>query len=399
MSLDPDTKPVCYAFSLTPWQDPWMNRQQLLSRLGRRGWRVVYSTGALNIWERNTDTWRSAPLFARQHDMDGVRVDLAGRSLPVWPSRPRYSAWAIARYCASLQRRAATARHKDAIVYLFWPKFLPYALAVGYKHLVYHAVDSYAGMPGWNTELENLEKEAVARADLLIGTTEQALARLPPGGSAPRHVLPNGADVMAYARGPDLPCPEDLARIPQPRICYAGNLNRKVDFNLIAAIAHARPVWHWVIVGPTIEGMGHPSRDPMIAEGYTACCRLPNVHFLGCKTVAELPAYMGHADANVMCYRSDDGGWWSSGYPLKLHEYLACGMPVISAPLTAVQPFAHVVDLASSVDEWLAALERALYHGGVGTPEQRRAVANENTWDMRVDRIEEWLYEMLGRKS
>lgn len=395
MPRNPEPRPACYAFSTNAWQGPWMNRQQLLSRLGHRGWPVIYSTGVPSVWERNSTSWRMAPLFGRQYESDGVRVDIAGRFLPVWPSRPRYNDWVVARYCAALKRRGRVPRGREGIAYLFLPEFLSYAHSLGCRYLVYHAVDDYAQTSGWTREMERLQEAAVARADLVLATTEDTLSRLPAGGSAPRRVLHNGADVAAFASGPGLPCPEDLARIPHPRICYVGVLNLKVDFNVIAAIARARPAWQWVMVGPTIRGLGHPSSDPKLAEGYEICCRLSNVHFLGTKTVGELPAYVGHADVNVMCYRHQEAGWWNAGYPLKLHEYLAAGRPVVSAPLTSVKPFAHVVDLAGSDVEWMRALDRAFLHGGVGTLEGRRAVAWENTWDLRVDQLENWLSEMV----
>lgn len=394
-----EQRPVCYAFGGNAWSGPWMNRQQLLSRLARRGWPVIYSTGALSVWDRSSAAWSIAPLLGRQYETDGVRVDLAGRLLPVWPSRPRYNAWAVARYCSSLKRRGSVPEGREGIAYLFLPEFLPYALSLGCRYLVYHAVDDYTQTPGWTRDMERVQEAAIARADLVLATTAHTLSKLPPGGSVGRHVLHNGADVAAFARGPDLPCPEDLAKVPSPRICYVGILNRKVDFNVIVAVARARPAWHWAMVGPMIGGPGHPSRDLKLVESYETCLRLPNVHFLGSKPVGELPAYVGHADVNVMCYRHEDGGWWNAIYPLKLHEYLAAGRPVVSAPLQSVKPFAHVVDLAGSDDEWIHALDRALFHGGVATIECRRAVARENTWDLRVDQLEEWLREMVDARS
>ena len=373
-----------------------MNRQQLLSRLGRRGWPVVYGNGALSIWDRQS--WRAAPVIPKVIETDSVYVQVAGRLLPTWPTHPRYTACAVALYCAFLQRRT-NGGNGPSIAYLFWPSFLPYALRLGCEYVIYHAVDSYHRMPGWTAELQELQRAIVSRADLVIGTNPDVLDGLPAGGCAPRRVLGNGVDSAAFAQGPHLSCPNDLAGVPHPRICYAGHLNRKVDFNLVAQIAHTRPAWHWVFVGPIQEGLGHPSNDPNIAEGYRMCRRLPNVHFLGSKTLVDLPAYVGHADVNVMCYRSDGEGWWRTLSPLKLHEYLASGKPVIGTPLPAVQQFAHVVDLANTEEEWIAAIERAVQQGGIGTPAERRAVANENTWDVRVDQLQRWMHEMLAGKA
>ena len=55
----------------------------------------------------------------------------------------------------------------------------------------------------------------------------------------------------------------------------------------------------------------------------------PNVHFLGAKTPEELVGYPAHFDACIMPYRMDD--YTKYIYPLKLHEYLASGRPVVAS--------------------------------------------------------------------
>ncbi len=391
--------PAIYAFATNTWDGPWMNRQQLLSRLARRGWPVIYSTGALSVWDRDSEEWRNAAFTAKQRREDHVQVDVAGRFPPTWPSRKFYDRWAVATYCRGLKRRAAVPPGRATIAYLFRPRFLPYAQALGCRYLVYHAADIYSQMPGWSPELARLEEETVLRADLIIGTTASVLAALPGRGPAPRRVLHNAADAAAFAEGPSLPCPDDLAAIPRPRIGYIGHLNRKVDFNLIAAIARARPNWQWVLVGPVPEGVGHPSQDAAVAAAFMDCQHLPNVHFLNYKPPSALPRYVGHMDVNVMIYRQDQDGWWSSAYPLKLHEYLAGGRPVVSTPLSEIQPLGHIVDMVDTQEKWLASIERALTKGGVGTAKERQAVAFANTWDARVDQLEGWLRELVSRAA
>jgi hypothetical protein len=91
-----------------------------------------------------------------------------------------------------------------------------------------------------------------------------------------------------------------------------------------------------------------------------------------------------------MCYRTDPGGWWVAIYPLKLHEYLAVGRPVVSADLEAVRPFMSVLSIAVTVDEWISAIEQALDEEP-SMVEARRTVARANTWDDRVDQLMGWL--------
>ncbi|HOK47950.1 MAG TPA: hypothetical protein PLK67_18535, partial [Bryobacteraceae bacterium] len=75
------------------------------------------------------------------------------------------------------------------------------------------------------------------------------------------------------------------------------------------------------------------------------------------------------------------------------------GRPVVATPTETIRPFAHVVALAETPAQWIEAIECALVSGGVGTPEQRRAVARQNTWERKVDVLEGWLEEMLRGRA
>ena len=112
---------------------------------------------------------------------------------------------------------------------------------------------------------------------------------------------------------------------------------------------------------------------------------LPNVHFLGPRSVEELPVHMAALDVALLCYRKNT--WMDFGYPLKLHEYLATGLPVVSAPLPAILGHRDFFEVADDETSWRNAIERALKGQGRSTPEARRAEAYRNTWDERVARI------------
>ena len=126
---------------------------------------------------------------------------------------------------------------------------------------------------------------------------------------------------------------------------------------------------------------------------------MPNVHFLGGKPASEVPKYLTHMDVNLMFYRLTEGNWIQAGYPLKLHEYLATGHPVVSADVPSVRPFSHVVQIAHGGNEWCAAIEDALTRGGRGGQNERIAVARENSWNSRVATLGAWLSAATSSKQ
>lgn len=376
-----------------------MNRQQLLSRLAARGWPVIYSNGPMSIWDRGTERWNAAPWFATTSQDDGVTVDHPGRIPSRWPTFPRWDRYVIRKQGRRLSQLGAQTGNNGGIAYLFHPQYASHLHGLRFHHLVYHAFDALALTPGWSDDLARKQRDLVQRADLLVGSSIPIIRDLPDDGPQRAHELPNGADAEAFSAAIDYPCPDDLAAIPNPRIGYVGRINRKVDFNLICEIANRNPDWHWVLVGPVQTGRPNGvDTDPLLGPAYNACRHLKNVHFLGSKSRAELPAYVAHMDVNTMCYRQE-GGWWIRGYPLKMHEYLATGIPVVSARLETIRPFSHVITIAQSVDEWISGIGRSLSGEGAGSLEQRQAVAFEHTWDRCVDRLDAWLLEMVGSSA
>ena len=168
-------------------------------------------------------------------------------------------------------------------------------------------------------------------------------------------------------------------------------MNNKTDLHTLGIVARQRPEWHWVIIGKIERCLPKQQRYLRILKN------LQNIHFLGVRDREQIPAYLVHMDVNTIMYRLDDTGYWSRSFPTKLFEYLAAGRPVVSSALENVLPYASVLAPVHTPNEWIGALERAIDSGGIGNAVQRRAVARQNTWDHRVDLLESWLEDMLGK--
>jgi glycosyltransferase involved in cell wall biosynthesis len=270
--------------------------------------------------------------------------------------------------------------------------FLRYVNKMRADYVVYHAYDMYDHAPGWSKELEFNERALLGCANLVVASSTQTAEGLRRKMAREIRVLPNGADVSAFNNAMRINdgAPRDLHPIPRPRIGYIGTISQKVDVRLIANLARRRPTWHFVFVGRVL------SLDALTEREQKQCAALPNVHFLGEKNVREIPLYVTNMDVNVMCYEESDHLWTKWGYPLKLHEYLAAGRPIVSADLPSIRAFEEVVRIASGVDDWEQSIEQALLHGGRGTLERRRQIAAENSWDVRVATLRAWISEMVA---
>ncbi len=385
-----------FAFAPDEWTGRRLNRQHILSRLASRGWPVVYSIGALSVWDRRRARWAEAGWLGGFEEIEGVCVDRPGRLPPRWQRHPGWDRLVLRSHARRLEREAGCPA-SGAICYVFHPEYLPYVRCMRPRFVVYHAYDAYDLMPDWSPRLSEGRNHLLEQADLRVVTFQGITNFYPESLRGTVRELPNGVDEIFF--GSDAACPPELAQIPRPRIGYIGAVNPKVNFELLRVLAAERPDWHWVVIGKSdleSEAAAGPHIDSMHA--WHAFRGLPNVHYLGVRPFREVPAYVAHMDVNTICYRTGADGWWSFGSPNKLHEQLASGKPVVASPLETIQPFADVVQLAATPAEWLAALDCAVAGGGPGTPEQRRAVAQRNTWDQRVDLLEGWLQEMLASR-
>jgi len=246
--------------------------------------------------------------------------------------------------------------------------------------VVYHKYDHYAGYIGGNGKVDPRERELMGKADLVF-VTSQGLYDLHKDDCKEIHLVPNGVDFDFFSKAmtDEVQVPPDIMEIPQPRIGYIGVINEKVDFKLLTFLSKARPDWSIVLVGPVRVQL------PEFRENLNELQQQKNCYFLGQKENRQVPSYIKGLDVCMMCYLVNE--WTYYGYPLKMHEYLACGKPSISADLPEVRPYSDVVTIAHTYDQWLDFVDQDLSHVNVGNINKRVNVANNNSWASRVNQV------------
>lgn len=388
--------PALIVYSPNRWDDAWTSRHRIACGLVERGWPTIYSTGPLSTWERGSESWRAAGLTGVLREDRGVVVDRPGRIEAFRPGSKLWMRAALARHTARLRHavRKISPSESEYTAFVFHPKFWPNVEALQPSRVVYFAYDALSLSPGWDETLAECERRLVDHADLIVAYSANMFDYMPPRAAEIGKEMPTGVDFDHFVGAQQSTCPADLAAIPSPRIGYAGHINQKLDLVGMVDVVRNSPDLNFVFVGEAGPGNsgkfeGHVAET----EAWSELVSMPNVYPLGPKTFPEVPAYMGHMDVNIMCYRLE-GGWWQAGYPLKMHEYLAVGKPVVSTGLATIQPFGDVIDIVSGAAAWRSALLRAISDGGVGTVDQRREVARNNSWDVRLDNLDKWMRDL-----
>ncbi len=250
--------------------------------------------------------------------------------------------------------------------------------------VVYHCVDDLAAQKGVDAGSFRAAEERFARRADLVLASAPALAERMRRLSDNVLYAPNVADTEHFATALE-PGPVDAAvdSLPRPRLVFQGAVvATKLDLRLLADAAALRPGWSIVLVGP--RGAGDPGGD------LTALTSAPNIHLLGAREAAALPGVLRGTDAGLIPYEIND--LTRSVFPMKVYEYLAAGLPVLSTPLPALQGV-EGVDVISDASELVEAAERELAADSPERRADRSRAASSHSWEARIEEIEAALPE------
>lgn len=371
-----------------PWSSMWQPRHHVMAALARY-FHVV--------WMEPATEWREVPqrFLPARRPAPAERPDSAGFSVytpPPWLPK-LYNPEFLARWCHHARlgaaRRMLLRRGCRRIVLYLWRPELGAALdSVPHDASFYHIDDEYS-FSDEEVPVTERERQLIAAVDHVF-IHSPALLRKKGSINPCTSFIPNGVDYGVFSR--PAPEPEDMAGLARPRIGYIGHLKKHLDWELLDGLAERHPEWSFVYVGGAEP---HPELQAYLAR----LARLSNVHFLGPKTTREIAMYPQHFDVCMMPYRHM--AYTRYIYPLKLHEYLASGQPVVGTRIRSLLDFDDVVALADTLDEWSAALVGSLHPSARSKDrrEARREVARQHGWDVLSRRIAETILSHLREQA
>lgn len=280
------------------------------------------------------------------------------------------------RFLAGQVRRAMRKLgFKNAINMVFNPAAAIIAGKLGEAQLIYYCVDEYTAFTGVAADsLAAQEAELCRKADLVIVSAEK-LYDSKSGYNPQTHLIRHGVDFSHFRRAldPATSVPSEIANLPRPIIGFHGLIADWVDLDLMIKVAR-----HFS--GGSVVVVGKSTTDTTKFEAE------PNVHLLGRKPYAELPAYCKGFDVAVNPFTINE--LTLNANPLKVREYLAAGLPVISTAIPEVEVLGQC-RIGHDADEFITEIENALVDPGP-TAERSNAIRAES-WEARVDQMRELL--------
>ena len=236
-----------------------------------------------------------------------------------------------------------------AVGWYYTPMALRFSEDVAWTATVFDVMDELSAFRFAPAELRSLEQRLFRKADLVF-TGGASLFEAKKQQHHNIHCYPSGVDLPHFMTARDgLPEPADQAVLPRPLLGYFGVIDERLDLDLIASMAALRPNWHFAMLGPLAK-----VTDADLPKA-------PNIHWLGAKAYADLPAYLCHWDVALMPFALNEATRFIS--PTKAPEYLAGGIRVVSTPVAdVVRRFEHMeaVTVASDAQGFVEAAERCM---------------------------------------
>jgi glycosyltransferase involved in cell wall biosynthesis len=235
---------------------------------------------------------------------------------------------------------------------------------LGERATVYYCFDEIRAETWSRTHGEPAEQALLRRADAVVVSSAGLLDRKRTWN--PRcFLVENGVDFALFHRA----WPREAGLAPKT-VGYVGAIDNRLDEALLADCFTAFPNVRFRFIGRV--------PDPAVAERLR---RFANVEFVGAVPPAELPDYLRRLAVGLIPFVKNEQT--RAIYPLKINEYLAAGMPVVTTDFADLSGFAGVVRVAANAAEFVAALRESLEETDPEAEQRRIAVARENGWERR----------------
>lgn len=259
---------------------------------------------------------------------------------------------------------------EQAIYFIYFPAYAQWIEPGPGKFLVYDCIDD-------DPVFDGCEALMVERADLILCVSKSLFAKHQ--ANHPRVVfLSNGVDLDHYRFGGGS-VPAEIAELKKGAeaiIGFTGAFYRGwVDMELIYRVAYLRPRWKIVIIGESYQ--------------WDFSTAPKNLIYLGTRPYSRLPAYVRHFDVGWIPFL--DNRIARGADPVKLYEYLAAGIPVVSRELPFTEGLrSPLVYTYRSPEECIAAIKRAVTDSKANRTVQRQrrqSFAAGHTWETKVEQL------------
>jgi hypothetical protein len=206
--------------------------------------------------------------------------------------------------------------------------------------LIFHCIDNYSAYRG--STIKSIESDDYDFSDHIFVIGESLSNFLTNEYKIDPNKITNlgqGVNIKAYSK--KYKKPEELNSFKGPIAIWVGVLS-KIDFDLFKIVSKhlAEKNGAIIIIGPNTTGMEF--------SGFN------NIKYLGPKSSSDIPRFLQYSDIGLMLYNRKNKEIYKGQHPLKLYEYCAAGLEIISTPHSEfeyIKPPVNVIQNESDLEK------------------------------------------------
>lgn len=256
---------------------------------------------------------------------------------------------------------------------------------LGESEIVYYCVDEYTAFTGAAAGLKEIEEDLFRKSDLVIVSAEK-LFETKKHFNENTFVIRHGTDWKHFRGALDeaTEIPAEIKDLPRPIIGFHGLLADWIDFELLKKTAAHFKKGSVVLIGKiTVDA----EKKIKILDG------VPNIHFLGRKPYTELPQFCKAFDVALNPFEISE--LTLAANPLKVREYLAAGLQVVSTDIPEVRILENCLIGADHAD-FIEKIEFALEN-----PKPKEMISDairHESWEAKIEELRR-IIETLKRRN
>lgn len=265
---------------------------------------------------------------------------------------------------------------KNVINMVFNPAAGMIAGKLGETELIYYCVDEYTAFTGVTDGLRVIEEDLFRKSDFVVVSAEK-LFESKAKFNKNTFIIRHGTDWRHFRTALDdlTKVPDEIANLPKPIIGFHGLLADWVDFELLKKTAEHFKNGSVVLIGKIAVDA---EKKIKILDN------IPNIHFLGRKPYTELPAYCKGFDVALNPFEINE--LTLAANPLKVREYLAAGLQVVSTDIPEVRILENCL-VGESHEDFIRKIEFA-----IANPKSKEKVSDNirhESWEAKIDELRE----------
>jgi putative glycosyltransferase len=243
---------------------------------------------------------------------------------------------------------------------------------IKYKKSVFRVADRQDAFSGVTKMTNSMASRIANQVDCVVYSAKSLEDYIHEMNPRKACYLPNGVDFSHFQEDITI-LPKEYEEIPKPRVIYVGAMKEWFDSATVKFLAQSLPKVSFVCIGD----------DEYVIDKDNS---IKNIYFLGRKKYKDIPIYIRNSDVGLIPFDlQGNQNLIAHINPLKLYEYMACGLPVVSSSWRALELLQTPAKLYHTREEALSLLRNALQEPP--NPQRYIDYAAQNTWDERVETL------------